>query len=205
VKRVGGGERTFESQMEYHLADGRSPHFDVGQPDRIKLARVLLNRSITRLETPGQALKIVELGCGAGDVTGPWAGTHDVIGIDVVPQSQIECNTRWPDMTFMLRPVEEVCPIECDILVMTEFLEHVSDPVTITREWMRLAKEAIIGHPLDEPDPPFEGGHFWSYDLEDFDAWFTANGYTIVEKFIFPMGPWPRMVIGNGGRLPPAA
>lgn len=201
MKRV-GVNRSFEEQVQYHLDDGRAPEFIVTQRDRVQLARFLVDKIIDK-EWFVPCPTIVELGCGAGDISGPYA-TDDrrrVIGYDVTPAAEEACNTRWPRMEFHLQPVEEVEPLDCDILVMTEFLEHVEDPEKIVRAWLPKARWAVIGHPLDEPDPPIEPGHIWSYTREDWRAWFKMGGHQWREEFRFPMGPWDAMILGHSSRV----
>jgi len=212
VKALHGGSRSFGDQMAYHLKDGRAIDFEANQPGRIDIARFLLEKIL--VQEQARPLRIIELGCGAGDISGPYSGSAiyrqprggidcdgiEVIGVDVVPAAQVACNTRWPGMTFMLQPVEEIEPIDCDILVMCEFLEHVEKPLDIIDRWMTRARWAIIGHPLDEPDPPFEPGHCWSYTEDDWVGWFQRAGFQPWEKFVFPMGTYERMVIGHGSR-----
>ena len=224
------GSRTPEEQIAYHLKDGRAPNFTEGQSGRVELAKFLLDKILTRGIT-SRPITIVELGCGAGDISGPYSGArfihrndyrrkHDysygmeisttekidtgihVIGYDITPMAQSECARRWPDMEFRLQDVAEVEPFECDILVMTEFLEHVSNPVKIVKEWMPRAKWAIIGHPLDEPDPPIEPGHIWSYTREDWRRWFEIGGHVYFEEFRFPMAGWDAMILGHSARRP---
>jgi hypothetical protein len=198
VKRL--WERTLDEQIEYHLKDGRAPEFDTHQPGRIDLARFLVDK-ILKKDLVGRPLRFVELGCGAGDITGPYASADiEVHGWDVTPAAQEACNRRYPMMNFHLQQVEYAEPFECDLLVMCEFLEHVIDPWAIVNAWMPKAKWAIIGHPLNEPSPPYEPGHIWSYTREDWTAWFTETNHFIWERLEFPMGPYETMVIGHSAR-----
>lgn len=226
--------RTQQEQLDYHLRRNDTPNFEQGQPGRIALARFLVDK-ILKKDLLDRPLKFVELGCGSGDITGPYSqgrwqvetasspddvpwdghGSGDpemvidrgieVFGYDVVPQAAISVKERFPNMHIEIGPVEEVEPFECDLLVMCEFLEHVHDPWAIVKAWMPLAKWAIIGHPLDEPNPPYETGHIWSYTLGDWRAWFEETGHHVWERFLFPMGYYDNMVIGHGSRkdLPP--
>lgn len=184
MRRV-GANRDFEQQIDYHLADGRAPEFDKEQAGRVALARFLIDKIIAF--DGGKELTIIELGCGAGDVSGPYSRDHKVIGYDVTAMSEVSCARRWPSMQYYRAPVETIAAYECDILVMTEFLEHVADPVDIVHGWLPLAKWSIIGHPLYEPDPPFEPGHIWSYTRDDWRHWFQIGGHQWLEEFRFPI------------------
>jgi hypothetical protein len=214
--------RTQQEQIDYHLRRNDTPNFSEGQPGRIDIARFLVDKIIKKdigATLTDRPLKFVELGCGSGDITGPysqpiWVGDRkilsgdvEVYGYDVVPQAAVSVGARFPNMHIEIGPVEEVEPFECDLLVMCEFLEHVNDPWSIVNAWMPKAHFAIIGHPLDEPSPPYETGHIWSYNLGDWQAWFEATGHHVWERFLFPMGYYDNMVIGHGSRkdLPPFA
>lgn len=211
MKPLHGG-RSKNFQLDYHLKRNDAPEFDQGQPGRIDLARFLIEKILVK-DLRRRPLRIVELGCGAGDVSGPFSGDGsfytprgsihcggiEVVGVDVVPIAKEKCAARWPKMEFILSPVEDLEPMDCDILVMTEFLEHLADPLTVASKWMPHAKWAVIGHPLNEPDPPYEHGHAWSYSMEDFLGWFGLAPMPIWEVFRFPMGYYEEMVMGHGG------
>jgi SAM-dependent methyltransferase len=202
-------------QLAYHLGRNDAPEFDQGQPGRVDLARFFIEKMLLK-DLTRRPLRIVELGCGSGDVSGPYSGTShtgaaykmprgwincqgiEVIGIDVVPVAKEKIQRRFPNMQCIVAPVESIEPMDCDLLVMTEFLEHLDNPSAITKAWMPKARMALIGHPLDEPDPGYEHGHSWSYDDEDWINWFRDNGFNIWERIHFPMGHWDRMVMGHG-------
>ena len=191
--------RDRQFQIDYHLGRNDAPEFDAGQPERVGLARYLLGTTLRGRLTAGTR-KIVELGCGAGDISGLYSRGADIVyGYDVVPVAKEICARRWPNMNFTLGPVEEQEPIDCDVLVMCEFLEHVDDPISIVKNWLPHAKFAIIGHPLDDKDG-MEYGHCWSYEESDWHKWYEDNGFSVVEKHVFPMGSWDRMILGVGGR-----
>ena len=191
--------RSQKEQVDYHLRRNDAPEFDKGQPGRIDLARFLVDK-ILKKDLTRRPLKFIELGCGAGDITGPYANEVEVHGYDVVPVARETYARRWPNATFHLGQVEEAEPQECDLLVMCEFLEHVDDPISIVQKWLPLAKWAIIGHPLYEPNPPYETGHIWSYTREDWYAWFEMAGHHVWERLEFPMGYYDTMVIGHSCR-----
>lgn len=212
MKALHSGTRSQAFQAEYHLRRNDAPEFDAGQPGRIDLARMFVEKMLVK-DLTARPIRIVELGCGAGDISGPYSGEKvystprgtidtggiEVVGVDFVPVAKETCARRFPEMKFILAPVEDVEPIDSDLLIMCEFLEHVADPLTITRQWMAKSRFALIGHPLNEPDPPFEHGHCWSYSFDDWHNWFRHNNYNIWERVLFPMGFY-EMVLGHGSK-----
>lgn len=212
MKALHGG-RSREFQAQYHLKRNDAPEFDQGQPGRIDLCRMFVEKMLIK-DLTHRPLRIVELGCGSGDISGPYSGHKvyttprgtidttgiEVIGVDFVPVAAKQLARRFPEMKFVLAAVEDLEPIECDLLIMCEFLEHLADPETIASAWMAKAKLALIGHPLDEPDPPYEHGHSWSYSLQDWGDWFTRANFQIWERVMFRMGYY-EMVLGHGSKL----
>lgn len=208
------GARSTAEAIDYHLKRNHAPEFDAEQPGRIDLARFLIEKMLLK-DLPRRPLRFVELGCGAGDITGPYSiprrlvtvrGEIDTEGIevhgyDMVPAAIEACERRFPQMVTHLEAVERAEPIDCDLLVMCEFLEHVTDPEAVVKAWLPRAKWAIVGHPLDEPDPPYEFGHNWSYSRDDWRRWFELGGHHVWEEFRFPMGYWDAMVMGHSCRL----
>ncbi len=205
--------RSEYDQLGYHLGRNDAPEFDVNQPGRIDLARFFIEKMLIK-DLTRRPLRIVELGCGSGDVTGPYSTSQtlvtvrgpidltgiEVIGIDLVPVAGEKIARRYPHMKFYQGDVAQMEPIDCDLLVATEFLEHLTDPKAVMDAWMPHAEWALIGHPLNEPDPPYEWGHYWSYTEDDWVAWFHERGMQIWEKVKFPMGHWPEMIMGHGSK-----
>jgi hypothetical protein len=198
VRRI--WHRTYGEQIDYHLADGRAPIFDEGQPGRVEKAREYVARLVDHLAYLGRPLVIRELGCGAADISGRFSGAHEVHGYDVVPMAEKVVHERFPRVQFQLIEVERVRPQETDILILCEVLEHIHDPVQLVSNWLPFAKGVVIGHPLNEPEPYVEPGHIWRYDDQDYLGWFRIGGHRMIESSKFSMGPFPEMVLGYGVR-----
>lgn len=168
--------------------------FEKTQHYRVQLTRDAIAGLTER--SPGQRLKIIEPGCSAGDISGYFSDEHDVWMNDVVPGAVAEARKRWPNATIELGPSEEFEEVPCDILVMCEFLEHITGPIEFVQRWAPLAKYLVISHPLvgDGWDP--EKGHYWAYDIHDFRHWFEISGHEILHEQYFRMGY--HMILGTG-------
>jgi hypothetical protein len=197
---------TGDEVIAYNLRDGGNAFsvFAETQPGRVTRARkhirAILDRPDVDYEGP---LIIMELGCGAGDISGPFSNDHIVTGFDVTPGAVRAARERFPRMTVIESKVEDQIPLLCDILVLTEFLEHVPEPMKIVKDWFPLAKYVVVGHPLNDPGGN-EPGHLWSYDLDDFRMWFKYGGHLLLTWEEFSEGSFPQMVLGHGirGRWP---
>jgi hypothetical protein len=189
---------SFEEIIGYNLREDGTAFtiFEDSQPDRVHKARQLVSNAIDS----SSRKTIIELGCSAGDISGWFSEDHLVIGFEVVPSAAKAAFERYPMMKVVMKAVEEVDPIPCDVLVLCEFLEHIVDPISLVRAWMPVAKNVVIGHPLVgyESDP--EIGHIWAYEDQDFLDWFPLGGHEMVEAYKFQMGGY-RMAIGRGRRL----
>lgn len=186
--------RTHHEMVEYNLRDGRSPIFAETQASRIEMARKLAAAQLTKEHS-----MIVELCCGSCDISGFFSEDHVVTGVDVVPASRDVVAERWPRVSFIFDRVERVAAFPCDLLVLCETLEHVTDPIQLVSDWGRMAQAMLISHPLYEW-PAIEPGHVWSYDDADFNNWFTIAGMEVVDAYTYDMGPFPKMIIGTGRR-----
>jgi hypothetical protein len=196
VRRI--REWTKDQIITYNLRDGGTAVsiFEDTQRDRVHKARDIISTIMAR--SPGKRMEIIEPGCSAGDISGPFSIDHTVLGFDVVPAAVAATRARYPAMMVMECVAEDQVPTSCDILVLCEFLEHIDDPVAFVKAWTPLARYVVISHPLvrDGVDP--EEGHIWAYYPEDFEAWFPLGGHKMVEAWTFQMGY--EMAIGWGER-----
>ena len=198
-------QRTLQECLDYHLKDGRAVVFEgTAQGHRIDMARGFVAK-VLHTDGPWDGSsktyarsRIIELGCGAGDISGPFSSYNVVSGFDIVPAVEPVIHARWPWMSITLKPIEEVHPQKCDCLILCEVLEHLHDPLALVREWLPLARNVVIGHPLNEPDNEGEEGHCWSYTFDDFLDWFRIGGHELVDQMTFPMSCYPEMVLGLG-------
>lgn len=184
-------ERTLESGWGHHQRDPvRVYAEDPVQKDRIKRAQKYLRDIIA--DGVGHHSKILELGCGTGDISGPFCYSNRVVGIDVASQQIQKARERFPNGEWLMGPVEYYASGPWDVIVMCEFLEHIEEPKKLVERWLPNASHAIISHPINEPvnSQLSAGDHCWSYTEEDFKKWFEIGGHEIQDQQIFQMGAY---------------
>jgi hypothetical protein len=193
-------QMTHDEVIAYNLRGGghEFTEFEWAQADRVLKARAIIER-ISELIHDRPRLTIVEPGCSTGDISGFFAYGNYVTGIDVTPGAAMTARDKWPEMTVIEERIENVAPIDCDILVLCEFLEHIIDPIAFVTTWLPKARYVVIGHPLVEDGSDPELGHPWAYYPVDYANWFKFGGHELREAWTFPMGY--SMVIGWGARL----
>jgi len=188
----------YKQTVTYNLRDGGTAVsiFAETQRARVRYTRGMLEHTMLFVPSPA---RIIELGCSAGDISGPYAKENIVWGCDIVPAAVEQTRLRYPAMSVENAPIEEIAPTECDILILCEILEHVIDPVALVQKWMPLAKFTIISHPLTgENAGNQEPGHLWAYDMDDFLGWFKYANYEMNEYITFINGM--ATVLGIGER-----
>jgi len=184
-------DRTAKESFDFHVGNQPSPRFvETCQAERILLSRELVSEAIAvlRAGNSSKRLHILELGCGRADISGYFSVEHSVMGYECCPRAALGARHDWPWMDARIADAQTAPAEECDIVILTEFLEHVFDPFDIVRRWLPLAKYSVISSPNQGDRGDFrEGGHLSSFDPEDFPALFSAGGHEIVKKHEFPM------------------
>ena len=173
---------------------------DAIQKERIAKSRVCVDRCIKWLSDLHQP-RIIEVGCGTADISGPFSETCYVIGYDCNQKALEKAAERWPRMV-LARESELSTERSCDILVMCEFLEHVNKPEWYAKRLLPLARYSVISHPLDgDLESDCSGSeHCWSLSEEDFQNWFDLGGHKIVHEERFMNGPY-HVALGIGERM----
>lgn len=194
-------ERTLAAGLKHHRDNPVRVYEDDLQGDRIVRARrfVLKNLAELRGDESDKVLRVIELGCGTADISGPFAAKDFVYGIDCAAVQLEKARERFPRMVTREIPLEDLAPTACDVLVLCETLEHLDDPHELVKRWLPLAETCVISHPLDElKNNQHSGGdHCWSLSRGDFSAWFTIGGHEVVEATEFPMGNY-NIKLGRG-------
>ncbi|MGA9858841.1 MAG: class I SAM-dependent methyltransferase [Solirubrobacteraceae bacterium] len=111
-------------------------------PDDLHPPDLALRRGFAlRNVAPGD--RVLDLGCGAGDLTADLASTGaHVLGIDVAEAALRRARRRHPELDFRRAEIGEALPIEeqsCDVVWASEVIEHVAD----TEHWLREVRRVL--------------------------------------------------------------
>jgi len=181
---------------------------DAVQKGRIERARNLVVAMLLDWnQTASHAwAKIIELGCGTGDISGHFSWGHHSKGYESSVNSAVECAQRWKWMEVRGGDIQKLEAEECDLVVMCEILEHTADPESIVSRWLPKAKYSLISFPIDgdlEGDLS-AGEHCWSFTVDDFKRFFALGGHAILHAEVFQMGGY-NIGIGMGKLMPSPA
>ena len=168
---------------------------DAVQCDRILRTREVVQRALQDVLANSPFTNLVplvlSLGCGSGDVEGPFSNMAvNVWGYDCNPDSIAHAKERFPLASYHVANIEALePPVLPDVLVLTEVLEHLCDPIAFVKRWLPHAQNVVITHPIDEPLFSGESGgeHSWSYSEEDIKQWLVLGGHALEEFFTFDM------------------
>lgn len=174
---------------------------DSVQLERIKRARVMAFSMLKDVAIAACPTRIIELGCGTGDISGPFVSENTTVeGFDCNPASLKVAVERFPGFIGFEQIPDE--PLDCDILVLCEFLEHLENPLDLVSRWLPRAHTCLISHPLDGDlnGDLSAGEHQWSFSLADFFEWFPLGKHKLVAHEVFKMGGY-QIVMGRGEHL----
>ncbi len=181
---------SFHQKLEPRVYAG-----DEVQRNRIERSRDFLTACLDGRK----GLRIIELGCGTMDISGPFSEDNDVWGVECNLAAAELAAARWPNARLNLGSLQ---PESCDVLVLCEFLEHIPEPHELVKAWLPLAEQVILSHPVngDLTGDLSNGEHQWSYDEADFRNWFVSGGHELVAQEVFKMGGYD-IIIGRGRRV----
>jgi trans-aconitate methyltransferase len=196
-------QRDAEAGLEFHREIvPRIYAGDEVQRHRIGRSREMVAWCIGADYSRKRGLRIVELGCGTMDISGPFSKAHTVYGVECNEEAVRIAAERWPDAHLNVVSLQ---PESCDVLILCEFLEHIPDPLSLVKAWLPLAEQVVISHPLngDLKEDLSGGEHQWSFDAADFERWFEIGGHKLIESEVFKMEGYD-IILGRGQRVDPA-
>jgi SAM-dependent methyltransferase len=94
----------------------------------------------------GRRLKVCELGCGTGGNLIPLADSHDVVGIESSPEALAHAQRALGDRVRFGRLADEIAipSASCDVVLITDVLEHIEDDAASARTAVHLLRTGGI-------------------------------------------------------------
>ena len=159
---------------------------------RNAVKKILLAFKSEYVSTAHTMRTVVELGCNTADISGMISMGHKVKVWEVSPKCIEYIARTYPWIEIHAEDIETATPIDSDLIILCEILEHLSDPNEVVRKWLPKAKYALISSPLrGDLEVDLSGGeHCWSFDPEDFDNFVKIGGHQIMDQTSFAMGQY---------------
>ena len=125
---------------------------------RNPISRALMDGFLNRareLYSPCQAEKVLELGCGEGELAARLheARPADFLCTDLSQDVLADAQTRHPELTFQQHSADNVALADkgFDLAIACEVLEHVEDPAKVLQEIKRLSRKWVLVSVPREP------------------------------------------------------
>jgi len=96
--------------------------------------------------------RVLEIGCATGDLIArfPVASGGSLIGVDLSMKNTEAAAARYPMIEFHAGDFRGMDIAKCDIVVLSDILEHVTDDAEFLKEASRLADAILINLPLED-------------------------------------------------------
>lgn len=186
VWKLFAGDTAHVASAAFHADRERAPHLE--QPThrpRLEKAAELVRWYQHHRQIP--ALSVTDLGCGDGGLLSLLKADPGITawGYDFQPSNQAGWSERgidgrhadvfntdqWTDRHVELG----------ELVVMTEVLEHLTDPWAVTRALHQAGVRAIVASsPATETDRSHCAEHAWAFDEDGYKALFDDTGWTVL-------------------------
>lgn len=180
--RLYDGDVAYVSTFDFHEHRERAPHWD--QPThRPRLERALEFCRLAFEKADKSHALFVDLGCGDGGLVAALQ-RHGVsaMGYDFQPSNAEGWNERgvanvnvYMDFVGMWKTVWHA-----DIYVMTEVLEHLTDPHGMLGNVRARDAQLVCSSPATEHAGSHDECHAWAWDEEGYAKMITDAGFTVV-------------------------
>lgn len=185
--RLFEGDVADVSTFKFHEHRERAPHLEQGvHQGRLRLAADFVREAVDRVETRITApCEVIDLGCGDGGLLAlisrlPWVKSY---GYDFQPSN--EQGWRDRNVTAILcdfvGDFETVIPTP-DVYVMTEVLEHLTDPHSFLRKIRARGDQVqlVASSPWTEHAGSHDECHAWAWDEDGYRALMQQAGFSVV-------------------------
>lgn len=180
------GARADVSTFEFHEHRERAPHLEQGvHQGRLRLAADMVREAVDRVETRITApCVVIDLGCGDGGLLSlisrlPWVNSY---GYDFQPSNK----QGWDERNVNAKSLDFVAEFEqapgADVYVMTEVLEHLTDPHLMVRKIRARGDQVqlVASSPFTEHSTSHDACHAWAWDQDGYAALMRDAGFNVV-------------------------
>lgn len=116
------------TQRDYYDQYWRTHEHNLSAHEVLRLAEILAAIARFVPNSPGQGLKICDLGCGRGWLAAELTKFGSVTAVDLSPEAVAAASLRWPQVRFLAANILSWRPEEhFDLVVSSEVIEHVPD------------------------------------------------------------------------------
>lgn len=179
------------------LSPARVYSCDTVQQIRIRNARAAVHNVLKRFKTEYTSTAheyktIVELGANSCDISGHVSMGHHCHAWEVSPQCVEYIARNFPWVKIHAEDIETATPMPCDLLILCEILEHLTDPNELVKKWLPNARYAVISSPLNgDLQGDLSGGeHVFSFTEEDFQNFVKVGGHEVLQQQSFQMSQY---------------
>lgn len=162
---------TPDEAYQFHVSGPvRVYETDPAHADRIKFSRRILGSGLAEHFQHGiehhRRARIIELGCGTGDIGGIFSWAHNVKGYEASTEAAILCARKWIWMDVKVADIQALDPHKADALIVTDVLEYLPDPAGLLNKWFPKVDLALVSSLLGGDDEDTRLWHFESGELE---------------------------------------
>jgi len=182
------GDVAHVSTAEFHAFRERAPHWEqsIHRARLEKAAEFVTAASRSAIgDRFGGIVKVVDLGCGDGGLVAHLDENHSAwmacVGYDFQPSNQDGWEERGlTHCTFQFNFVANwELVIDADVYVMTECLEHLTDPHAAVRRVRAREARLVASSPWTEHYESHDECHAWAWDFEGYGQLVTDAGFKI--------------------------
>lgn len=182
------GDVAHVSTFDFHEHRERAPHWEQAiHQDRLRRAATLVAEASRYAlgDRVGGIAKIVDLGCGDGGLIAHLDNEHSAwmacVGYDFQPSNIVGWEQRdLLGQTFSLDFVANwPLVIDADVYVMTECLEHLTDPHEAVRRVRAREAQLVCSSPWTEHAGSHDECHAWAWDPDGYEQLVRDAGFDV--------------------------
>lgn len=186
------GDVAHVSTEAFHWDRERAPHWEqpIHRPRLEAALRLVVaaQDSVRVVDGSTRIIKVVDLGCGDGGLVAQlnserYAHRIAAVGYDFQPSNRGGWEERGIEYcTFRFNFVEHwELVVDADVYVMTECLEHLTDPHEAVRRVRAREAQLVCSSPWTEHAGSHDECHAWAWDLDGYESLIRDAGFEVRE------------------------